>query len=328
MEAGKKIVEVRNLCTEFPIKKEFSDILARRPEKSVKAVNDVSFDVYEGESLGLVGESGCGKSTLAKTIVRLCEAKAGTIKINGRDITNLQGKNLRAVRKSMQMIFQDPYSSLNPRMTVYETIAEILKVHKIVSVHEIPDKVNEILAMCGLNKEMAERYPGEFSGGQRQRVGIARALAAGPSVILADEPVSALDVSIQAQIINLLKKLQKELHLTMIFISHDLHVVRYISQRTAAMYLGKIVEIGSTEVLFTDPLHPYTGILIHASPKIDPTQRERSPAIQGEVPSPIDLPKGCLFHPRCPRCMEKCKNKIPEMKEIKEGHLIACHLYE
>ncbi len=328
MSEREKIVEIRDLCTEFPIRREILDALQRKPVKSVKAVNHVSLDVYKGESLGLVGESGCGKSTLAKTVVRLCNAKSGSIKINGKEITTAQGKELREMRKSVQMIFQDPYSSLNPRMTVYETIEEVLKVHKLVPPEKIEERVYEILEMCGLNREMGERYPGEFSGGQRQRVGIARALAMNPSVVLADEPVSALDVSIQAQIINLLKELQDRLGLTMIFISHDLKVVRYITQRTAVMYLGKIVELGDTETLFTDAKHPYTQILISASPKIDPTSREKIPAIQGEVPSPIDLPEGCFFSPRCPKCTEKCRKSIPEMRKIAPGHFAACHLYD
>jgi len=228
----------------------------------------------------------------------------------------------------MQMIFQDPYSSLNPRMTIYEIIEEMLRVHRMVPKNRIEERVYELLEMCGLNREMAQRYPGEFSGGQRQRVGIARALSLSPSLIIADEPVSALDVSIQAQIINLLIELQKRLNLTILFISHDLRVIRYITQRTAVMYLGKIVEIGKTEELFRTPLHPYTNILLKASPKLDPTKRSKDYAIQGEVPSPIDVPDGCLFHPRCPRCMERCKVKHPELMEVSPGHFVACYLYE
>ena len=328
MSEREKVVEVRELCTEFPIRREITDMIRRKPAKSVKAVNQVSLDVYKGESLGLVGESGCGKSTLAKTIVRLCNPKSGMVLINGENITRAEGKQLRKMRRNVQMIFQDPYSYLNPRMTVYETIEEVLKVHHLVPKEQLEERVYEILEMCGLNREMAERYPGEFSGGQRQRVGIARALAMNPSVVLADEPVSALDVSIQAQIINLLKELQNKLGLTMNFISHDLKVVRYITQRTAVMYLGKIVELGETEELFSASKHPYTQILISASPKIDPTCREDIPAIQGEVPSPIDLPGGCFFHPRCPKCMEKCRHTAPEMREVAPGHFAACHLYE
>lgn len=328
MSNQEKIVEIRNLCVEFPIKRELTDVLRRIPGKSVKAVNDVSLDVYKGESLGIVGESGCGKSTLAKTIVRLNTPVKGTIMLNDSDMTKAKGKELQELRTHVQMIFQDPYSSLNPRMTVYEIIEEVLRVHNLVPKDKLEERVYEILEMCGLNREMGERYPGEFSGGQRQRVGIARALAMNPEIVLADEPVSALDVSIQAQIINLLKELQKKLNLTLMFISHDLKVVRYITQRTAVMYLGKIVELGDTEELFQDAKHPYTQILLSASPKIDPTKREGVPAIQGEVPSPINLPTGCFFHPRCPHCTEKCRTTMPEMKEISPGHFAACHLFE
>lgn len=321
------VVEVNNLCTWFPVKREITDVIARKPVKYVKAVNDVSLCVYHGENLGLVGESGCGKSTLAKTIIRLYKPNSGQIKINGTDITHMNGKDLRAIRVNMQMIFQDPYSSLNPRMTIYEIIEEILKVHHVVPKEKVKERVYELLEMCGLGREVSQRYPGEFSGGQRQRVGIARALALNPSLIIADEPVSALDVSIQAQIINLLMELQKKLHLTIIFISHDLRVIRYITQRTAVMYLGKIVEMGKTEELFHKPLHPYTDILLKASPKLDPINRSKEYAIQGEVPSPIDIPEGCLFHPRCPHCTEQCKVKQPELIEVFPGHFAACYLY-
>lgn len=322
------VVEVNNLCTWFEVKREITDVVGRKPVKYVKAVNDVSLRVYRGENLGLVGESGCGKSTLAKTIIRLYAPNSGRIKVNGTDITNMKGRDLRAIRTNMQMIFQDPYSSLNPRMTIYEIIEEMLKVHHIVPKDKVEERVYELLEMCGLSRELSERYPGEFSGGQRQRVGIARALSLNPSLIIADEPVSALDVSIQAQIINLLTELQKRLNLTVIFISHDLRVIRYITQRTAVMYLGKIVEMGKTEELFRSPFHPYTDILLKASPKLDPTRRSKDYAIQGEVPSPIDIPQGCLFHPRCPSFTERCMEKQPELLEASPGHFVACYLYE
>ncbi|HWQ29735.1 MAG TPA: ABC transporter ATP-binding protein [Negativicutes bacterium] len=324
----KAIVEVEHLCTWFPVKREITDVIGRKPVKYVKAVNDVSLCVYKGENLGLVGESGCGKSTLAKTIIRLHQPNSGSIRVNGTDITHMKGSELRGIRPNMQMIFQDPYSSLNPRMTIYEIIEEMLKVHHVVPRDQVEGRVYELLEMCGLSRELSVRYPGEFSGGQRQRVGIARALSLNPSLVIADEPVSALDVSIQAQIINLLSELQKRLNLTILFISHDLRVIRYITQRTAVMYLGNIVEMGKTEELFKTPLHPYTDILLKASPKLDPTRRSKDYAIQGEVPSPIDVPEGCLFHPRCPRCTDRCKLKQPELLEVSPGHFAACYLYE
>ncbi|MDO4332282.1 MAG: ATP-binding cassette domain-containing protein [Eubacteriales bacterium] len=311
------LLEVKNVCKYFPVK--------RRPGKFVKAVDDVSFFVRKGENLGIVGESGCGKSTLARTLIRLYEPTSGTIMLDGNDISGLTGKKLNAARGKMQMVFQDPYSSLDPRMTVYAILKEMLKVHKICPDAEIPEKIEALLSMTGLGRESASRYPGEFSGGQRQRICIARALSSHPEFIIADEPVSALDVSIQAQILNLLKKLQKELNLTVLFISHDLNVIRYISDRVIVMYLGSVVEEGRTEDVFLKPLHPYAEVLTKAVPELDPKVRSRESAIEGDLPSPIDLPEGCRFHPRCKYCQEKCRTERPLLAETDGGRRVACH---
>ena len=319
------LLEVDHLCKWFPQKQSMGDALTRKEKKYLKAVNDVSFQIFKGENLGLVGESGCGKSTLARTIMRLYEPTSGTVKVNGVDISHMKGSELRKFRPQMQMIFQDPYSSLNPRMSVYDTVAEMLKVHKIVPDSEIPAQVEKLLTMSGLTMDIADRFPGEFSGGQRQRIGIARALALQPAFIVADEPVSALDVSIQAQIINLLSHLQEELDLTSLFISHDLRVVRHITHRVMVMYLGSNVEVGPTEAIFDRPAHPYTQVLTKAAPRLNPLDRTRDYVIEGEPPSPINTPTGCKFHPRCPYCTEKCRNEVPELREIEPGRLCACH---
>ena len=319
------LLEVEHLCKWFPQKQSIVEMLQKKEIRQLKAVNDVSFQLYKGENLGLVGESGCGKSTLARTILRLYEPTSGTVRLNGQDISHLRGEALRRLRPQMQMIFQDPYSSLNPRMSVYDTIAEMLKVHKVVSDHEIPARVEQLLMMSGLSMDIAQRFPGEFSGGQRQRIGIARALSLNPAFIVADEPVSALDVSIQAQIINLLAQLQRELDLTVLFISHDLRVVRHITHRVMVMYLGSNVEVGPTEEIFARPAHPYTQVLTKAAPKLDPLNRQRDYAIEGEPPSPINTPPGCKFQPRCPFCTDTCRTQVPELREISPGHLCACH---
>ncbi|WP_130869728.1 ABC transporter ATP-binding protein [Intestinimonas massiliensis (ex Afouda et al. 2020)] len=324
-ESRPLLLEVDHLCKWFPLKRTIADVAHHKERAYLKAVNDVSFHLYKGENLGLVGESGCGKSTLARTILRLYEPTSGTVKLNGQDISHMKGSQLRRLRPQMQMIFQDPYSSLNPRMSVYDTIAEMLKVHHMVPPEEIPARVEELLTMSGLTMDIAQRFPGEFSGGQRQRIGIARALSLKPAFIVADEPVSALDVSIQAQIINLLSKLQKELDLTVLFISHDLRVVRHITHRVMVMYLGSNVEVGPTEEIFKHPAHPYTQVLTKAAPKLDPLNRQRDYAIEGEPPSPINTPSGCKFHPRCPYCTDKCRTEVPELKEVAPGHLCACH---
>ncbi len=319
------LLEAEHLCKWFPLKRGVSDVVQRREKRYLKAVNDVSFQLFKGENLGLVGESGCGKSTLARTLLRLYEPTGGAVKLGGADISHMKGAELRRLRPQMQMIFQDPYSSLNPRMSVYDTVAEMLRVHKVVPAAEIPARVEQLLTMSGLSMDIAQRFPGEFSGGQRQRIGIARALSLNPAFIVADEPVSALDVSIQAQIINLLAQLQKELELTVLFISHDLRVVRHITHRVMVMYLGGNVEVGPTEEIFTRPAHPYTQVLTKAAPKLDPLNRRRDYAIEGEPPSPINTPTGCRFHPRCPFCTDKCRTEVPALAEIAPGRLCACH---
>lgn len=320
-----KVMETRNLSKWFEQKYGIADRLSGKSKKFVKAVNNVSVQIYKGENLGLVGESGCGKSTFARTMLRLYDPTEGSILLGGKDITRLKGEELRKIRPSMQMVFQDPYSSLNPRMTVYEILSEMLAVHRIVPRDKIPERVKELLDMCGLGREAADRFPGEFSGGQRQRVGIARALSLNPEFIIADEPVSALDVSIQAQIINLLGELQRSLNLTILFISHDLHVIHYITHRIVVMYLGFVVEQGRTEEIFQQPLHPYTDVLIKATPKLNPLDKTMDYAITGEPPSPVDIPTGCVFHPRCTRCKEKCKTEVPALREIFPGRFVACH---
>ena len=322
------LLEVEHLCKWFPLKRTAGDVLQRKEKRYLKAVNDVSFQLFKGENLGLVGESGCGKSTLARTILRLYEPTSGTIRLNGTDISHMKGDALRRLRPQMQMIFQDPYSSLNPRMSVYDTIAEMLRVHKVVPAEELPARVEQLLTMSGLTMDIAERFPGEFSGGQRQRIGIARALAVNPEFIVCDEPISALDVSIQAQVVNMLEDLQREFGLTYLFIAHDLSMVRHISNRIGVMYLGSLVELAESYELNKNPLHPYTKTLLSAVPVPDPEvsrQRQRI-VLEGDIPSPMHPPKGCRFHTRCPYATDKCKEAVPEFKEHAPGHWAACHL--
>lgn len=322
------ILEVRNLKKYFPINR---GIIFSKHVGDVKAVDDVSFYIRRGETLGLVGESGCGKSTIARTIIRLIDPTDGQIIFDGIDITKLSFKELRKIRKDMQIIFQDPYSSLNPRMTVSEIIGEPLQVHGIVkSSKEKEKKVQELLELVGLAPYHATRYPHEFSGGQRQRIGIARALALNPKFIVADEPTSALDVSIRSQIINLMQDLQKNLKLTYLFISHDLAVIRHICDRIAVMYLGKLVELASNDDLYNSPLHPYTQALLSAIPIPDPevVEKRKKIVLSGDVPSPVNPPSGCRFYPRCPSVMDICSEEEPKLKEIKPGHFVACHLYQ
>jgi oligopeptide/dipeptide ABC transporter ATP-binding protein len=323
--AGNEFVRIEGLTKVFPLKQPILDIIARKPKKILKAVDQVNLSIKKGETLGLVGESGCGKSTLAKTIMRLYNPDGGKLMFEGVDLASLKGQNLRDARKKFQMIFQDPYSSLNPRMSVRDMLTEILTVHNVCPKSEIDDRIGKVLETVGMSIQMAERFPGEFSGGQRQRLGIARALALNPSFIIADEPVSALDVSIQAQVINLLRDIQQSLHLTMLFISHDLRVVRYITNRVAVMYLGKIIELADTEELFRNAYHPYTKVLIKAAPVLDPRIRSSEYAIEGEPPSPIHVPEGCKFHPRCPYANDRCQSEQPEMREVHPGRLVACH---
>ncbi|MGB7541023.1 MAG: oligopeptide/dipeptide ABC transporter ATP-binding protein [Burkholderiales bacterium] len=293
----------------------------------VRAVDDVSFDIFRGETLGLVGESGCGKTTLGRTLLRLERANAGTVRYGGRDVTQARGGELKRYRRRIQVIFQDPYSSLNPRMTLGAAITEPLLVHRLVADRKAAKaRVAELLSQVGLSDYMAERYPHEVSGGQRQRVGIARALALEPEFIVCDEPVSALDVSIQAQIINLLEDLQRRLRLTYLFIAHDLAVVRHISDRVAVMYLGRIMEIAGRDALYGEPQHPYTRALLDAVPVPDPViERTRSRAVLGgEVPSPLAPPPGCVFHTRCPMATEECRRAVPELREVRPLHYAAC----
>ena len=322
---NENLLEVKNLSKYFQEKSSIFDKFSKNEKQKLIAVDNVSFTIARGECLGLVGESGCGKSTLAKCILRLLEPDTGEIVLNDLDITHLKGEPLRKIRPQIQMIFQDPYSSLNPRMSVNSILSEMLSVHHIVEKEDIPNRVNELLKLSGLTEDIKDRYPGEFSGGQRQRIGIARAISLNPEFIVADEPVSALDVSIQAQILNLLSDIHEELNQTLLFISHDLNVVRHITQRVLVMYLGSNVELGSTQEVFNRPFHPYTNILMQASPKLDPRNRKKTYVIEGEPPSPINVPKGCKFHTRCPYRKEICGIEIPEMRELEEGHFVACH---
>ena len=319
------LLEVQDLVMHFPV----GGGMFSKPAGAVKAVDGVSFSVHKGETLGLVGESGCGKTTTGRCILQLERATSGRIVFEGIDLMTLDAAALRAVRRRIQVIFQDPYSSLNPRMTVEQIIAEPLKVHGIVRDRgERELRVRELLGQVGLLPQHGGRYPHQLSGGQRQRVGIARALAMQPSLIVCDEPVSALDVSIQAQIINLLEELQAELGLTYLFIAHDLSVVRHISDRVAVMYLGKLVELADRNALYEAPLHPYTRALLSAVPIPDPkieAKRERT-VLRGEVPSPLNPPSGCVFHPRCPIAVDRCSAEIPPLREIRPGHWAACHL--
>jgi peptide/nickel transport system ATP-binding protein len=318
-----KVLEVVDLKQYFPIKAG----LMQRVVGHVKAVDGVSFTIKRGRTMGLVGESGCGKTTVGKTILRLNEKTSGDVFFYGFDIFELDRKQMRAMRPKMQIIFQDPYSSLSPRMPVSEIIGEAVKEHKIVPDNEYDDYLDTIMKNCGLEPHHKDRYPHEFSGGQRQRICIARALALSPEFVVCDEPVSALDVSIQAQIINLLKDLQNQYQLTYLFISHDLSVVEHISDDVGVMYLGSLVEYGTKRMIFSNPLHPYTQALLSAAPVPDPTVKLNRIILEGSIPSPANPPAGCKFHTRCPMVMEKCKTVVPVPKEIEPGHMVVCHLY-
>ncbi|WP_373048145.1 ABC transporter ATP-binding protein [Vulgatibacter sp.] len=318
----KKILEVQDLQMHFPV---HGGILGREVAR-VRAVDGVSFSVNEGETLGLVGESGCGKSTLGRTVLRLLEPTGGTVRFDGTDITHLKQAELRPLRRQMQMIFQDPYSSLNPRMRVGDIVGEAFSIHGLASGAEREKRVAEILQRCGLRPDVIDRYPHEFSGGQRQRIGIARALAVSPKLVVADEPISALDVSIQAQIVNLLLDLQAEFQLTYVFVSHDLKVVEFIADRVAVMYLGRIVEIAPAARIYSDPSHPYTQALLSAVPTVDPAKRRRRVILEGDVPSPMNPPSGCAFHPRCPEAGKRCTEETPQLVDRGDGHATACFL--
>lgn len=318
------LVEVRNVKKYFDLPLGLLKTLLRYEKEVVHAVDDVSLDIYKGETLGLVGESGSGKTTLLRCIARIYDPTSGSINFDGQDIVKLGKADLRKERRKFQVVFQDPYSSLNPRMTVEDVLMEILSVHKIRPEIMRKDRVKELINMVGLTDDALRRLPANFSGGQRQRIGIAKALAMEPELLLADEPVSALDVSIQAQVINLLLELKRKLNLTMLFVTHDLRVVRHVSDRIAVMYLGKIMEIGPSRELFSNPIHPYTKALLAAAPELDPENRSERPALLGDPPSPIHIPPGCRFHPRCPFAIDSCKVDEPEMQDIGHRHQAAC----
>lgn len=321
--SNKILVEAKNLVKEFPV----SGSVRKKGKAVVHAVSDVTIDIREGETFALVGESGCGKSTLGRLILNLIDLTSGKVIFDGIDLSTLNTNDMRDMRRKMQIIFQDPYASLNPRMNVHDIIAEPLVTHKIYKTkEEVTERVKELMQKVGIRPEFINRYPHQFSGGQRQRIGIARALALSPKLIVCDEPVSALDVSIQSQVLNLLGDLQQEMGLTYLFISHDLSVVRYLSDRVCIMFLGKICEYGITKDIYADPMHPYTKFLLEAVPKPDPTLRkEDKEMLIGEIPSPVNPPSGCRFHTRCPYTKEICKTEEPKLREIK-GHMVACHI--
>jgi len=316
------LVRVENLRKHFPI----SHGLFGKKKSFVRAVDDISFDIEKRETVGLVGESGCGKSTVGKATLRLIEPTGGKVFFDAENILQLDRKGLRAIRKEMAIIFQDPYSSINPRMQLLDIVAEPLRTHTSLKNNALRDRVLELLAQVGLGEEHLNRYPHEFSGGQRQRISIARALALNPSFLILDEPTSALDVSVQAQVLNLISDLQQELNLTYLFISHNLAVVEHISHRVIIMYLGKIVEMGYTQNFFSDPLHPYSEALLSAIPSPDIDQQNEQILLKGDVPSPVNLPSGCNFHTRCPYAYENCRSNEPQLAEVEKKHFVACHL--
>ena len=321
---GEEILRVEELYTYFPIRAG----LFKRQVGQVHAVDGVDLSVQAGETLGLVGESGCGKTTLGRSIIKLVEPTGGKILFNSRDITPLTRRQMRPVRRELQIVFQDPYASLNPRMTVREIVAEPLRVHGLYKGQEGKRRIDELLRTVGLSPEHANRFPHEFSGGQRQRIGFARALALNPQMVVLDEPVSALDVSIRAQVVNLLESLQRDFGLTYLFIAHDLSLVRHISDRVAVMYVGQVVEMASTEAIFERPRHPYTAALMRAVPLPDPRAARGDGALKGEVPSPAAPPSGCYFHPRCPHAEARCRTEAPALREIAPGHVARCHFAE
>ncbi|MBQ0140156.1 MAG: dipeptide ABC transporter ATP-binding protein [Kurthia sp.] len=323
-QVSEPLLQVKGLKKYFPIK----GGIRGKHIGDVKAVDDVSFELMEGETLGIVGESGCGKSTTGRAIMRLLEPTAGEVIFQGKNITKMHKEELRKARRDIQMVFQDPYASLNPRHNIQKILEEPLKVHGLGDEKERKAKVEKLLGIVGLSSYHAQRYPHQFSGGQRQRIGIARALMTNPKLIIADEPVSALDVSIQAQVLNLMKDLQQELRLTYIFIAHDLGVVRHISDRVGVMYLGKMVELAASEDVYDKPLHPYTQALLAAVPVPDPDFTRETALLKGDIPSPANPPSGCTFHTRCPFKMEACMSKKPVLVEVEPGHSVACHLYD
>lgn len=322
-KSGSKLLVVENLKKYFPVEKDFFG----KPIKWLHAVEDVSFTLDEGKTLGIVGESGCGKTTLGRTILKLYDIQGGNVFFQGKNITNLTSSQMIQYRTDIQYVFQDPYSSLPPRLPIGEIIAEPVRIHNIVKKDEVKSYVLKVMRDCGLQAHFYDRYPHEFSGGQRQRICIARALAVKPKLIILDEPVSALDVSIQAQIINLLKKLQEKYGYTYLFITHDISVVKYVSDEIGVMYLGSMVEKGSKDSIFEEPLHPYTKALFSAVPIADPKVKMNRVILKGDIPSPSNPPKGCKFHTRCDKCMKQCSEVAPEFKEVRPGHFVACHLF-
>jgi oligopeptide/dipeptide ABC transporter ATP-binding protein len=329
LSAHPVILNIANLHKRFPVAQSLIGRLRGEAVREVKALNGVSLDVRRGETLGIVGESGCGKTTLARCIVRLYDANEGDIHLDSLDVLALDGAALRAYHRRVQMVFQDPFNSLNPRMTVGQTLGEAISVHRLRPANQVDARISELLDLVGLPPDAVDRLPHEFSGGQRQRIGIARCLAVEPEILVADELVSALDVSVQAQIINLLLDLQERLHLTVLFVAHDLRLVRHISHRVAVMYLGSVVEIAETERVFSEPLHPYTQALISAAPTLDPTQKSTVEAVRGELPSPLNLPRGCPFHTRCPQVFDRCRVETPRLQaNTAAEHRVACHLYD
>src|SRR5690625_138758 len=322
---SEKVLEVNNLKKWFPIE---SDKLFSRKRDYVKAVNDISFHINKGETLGLVGESGCGKSTTGRAILRLIEATEGTVKLEGTDLYDLSSSQLKKARNEMQIVFQDPYASLNPRLKVRQIIEEPLTIHTNLSKRERLEKLKQLMDDVGLDQTYLDRYPHEFSGGQRQRIGIARALAVNPKLIVMDEPVSALDVSVQAQVLNLIQDLQEKYDLTYLFITHNLSVVKHVANRVAVMYLGKMVEIAERDQFFANPKHPYSEALLSAIPEPNRQKKRERIILKGDVPSPINPPQGCPFHTRCPLAMDICKTKEPVLQDIGNNQIVACHLYE
>lgn len=322
---GDTLVEAIGLTKRYPLRETLIDRLRQRPVRTLTAVDQVDLSVRRGEILALVGESGCGKTTLSRCLLRLIEPSAGSVRFDGRNILDLDDEALRRLRPKMQIIFQDPYSSLNPRLTVLQAIAEVLEVHHICPPDQVQSRVEELVRSVGLPLSALDRHPRSFSGGQQQRIGIARALAASPDFLVADEAVSRLDVSVQVQILNLLRSLQRDLGLTILLVAHDLAVVRYISQRVAVMYLGSIVELASTAMLYERPAHPYAQALLRAVPKLTPGAARRAPSLVGEPPSPLQLPSGCRFRTRCQFAQERCVVEVPKLREVAPGHFAACH---
>ncbi|MGB7321261.1 MAG: oligopeptide/dipeptide ABC transporter ATP-binding protein [Albidovulum sp.] len=322
------VMKIDNLRLAFPVSRTLLDVVQRRPGRSVNALNGVSLELMQGETLGVVGESGCGKSTLARCIVRLLTPTGGQIRFAGNDIFDPETLRDRSYNRRVQMMFQDPYSSLNPRMTTGQILSEALRVHKMRPEEDIPDRMAELLDLVRLPQDSAQKLPHEFSGGQRQRIAIARALAVEPEVLIADELVSALDVSVQAQVVNLLLELQERLRLTILFVAHDLRLVRHVSNRVAVIYLGRIVEIGDSETLFSAPSHPYSQALLSAAPSIDPDDKGAAIQLEGELPSPLNIPAGCPFHVRCRHAKDRCRVDIPELRPLAGRGEVACHFAE